>query len=47
MHIGTAAPSQEELAAAKHHFIHHKSIQDNYSVGDFEKDALATLNALI
>ena len=46
MSIGTAAPSQEELAAAKHHFIHHKSIQDNYNVGAFEKDALDTLNTL-
>ena len=37
MSIGTAAPSTEELTAAKHHFIHHKSIQDNYNVGAFEK----------
>ncbi|WOD44053.1 tRNA (adenosine(37)-N6)-dimethylallyltransferase MiaA [Hwangdonia lutea] len=46
MHIGTAAPSTEELAAAKHHFIHHKSIQDNYSVGAFERDALQKLETL-
>lgn len=46
MQIGTAAPSVEELAAAKHHFIHHKSIQDNYNVGAFEKDALKTLETL-
>ncbi|MFG6687718.1 tRNA (adenosine(37)-N6)-dimethylallyltransferase MiaA [Mariniflexile sp. HNIBRBA6329] len=46
MSIGTAAPSKEELAAAKHHFIHNKSIQDNYNVGAFEKDALNTLNTL-
>ena len=46
MNIGTAAPSKEELAAAKHHFIHHKSIQDNYNVGAFENDALNTLNKL-
>lgn len=46
MSIGTAAPSLEELTAAKHHFIHHKSIQENYNVGAFEKDALTTLNAL-
>ncbi len=39
MSIGTAAPSKEELKAAKHHFIHHKSIQDNYNVGAFEKEA--------
>ncbi|MBD0823046.1 tRNA (adenosine(37)-N6)-dimethylallyltransferase MiaA [Aestuariibaculum marinum] len=46
MQIGTAAPTSEELAAAKHHFIHHKSIQDNYSVGSFEKDALSCLESL-
>lgn len=46
MSIGTAAPTQEELTAAKHHFIHHKSIKDNYNVGAFEKDALQCLNTL-
>uniref|UniRef100_UPI004047D288 tRNA (adenosine(37)-N6)-dimethylallyltransferase MiaA n=1 Tax=Mariniflexile sp. TaxID=1979402 RepID=UPI004047D288 len=46
MSIGTAAPSKEELAAAKHHFIHHKSIHDHYSVGAFEKDALNCLENL-
>ena len=44
--IGTAAPTAEELGAAKHHFIHHKSIHDNYNVGAFEKDALHCLNRL-
>ncbi len=39
MTIGTAVPSSEELAAAPHHFIQNKSIFDNYSVGQFEKDA--------
>jgi tRNA dimethylallyltransferase len=46
MQIGTAAPSREELAAATHHFIHHKSIQENYNVGAFEKEALKTLDHL-
>jgi len=46
MQIGTAAPSPEELAGAQHHFIHHKSITDNYNVGAFEKDAIACLNFL-
>jgi tRNA dimethylallyltransferase len=46
MQIGTAAPSTEELAKAKHHFIHHKSIHDNYSVGAFEKDAISCLNTI-
>lgn len=46
MSIGTAAPTREELNAAKHHFIHHKSISDTYNVGAFEKEALQTLNTL-
>ena len=46
MRIGTAVPSDEELAAAPHHFIQNKSIFENYSVGDFEKDALEQLNKL-
>lgn len=46
MAIGTAVPNQEELAAAKHHFIQHKSVNDTYSVGDFEKDALRLLDTL-
>ena len=46
MQIGTAAPTLDELSKAKHHFIHHKSIQDNYSVGAFEKDAVQCLDSL-
>lgn len=46
MQIGTAAPTTAELAAAKHHFIHHKSILDDYNVGAFEKDAIQLLNEL-
>ena len=40
MQIGTAVPTKEELATVPHHFIQHISIQQSYSVGDFEKDAL-------
>lgn len=43
MSIGTAKPSAEELAAAKHHLIDNLSIAEDYSVGDFERDALAVL----
>ena len=46
MQIGTAAPTQEELHTVPHHFIHHKSMKDHYSVGAFEKDVIATLDAL-
>lgn len=40
MSIGTAVPSEAELKAAPHHFIQTKSIFDDYSVGDFERDAI-------
>lgn len=46
MAIGTAVPSAEELAEAKHHFIQNISIFDEYTVGDFERDALAKLDVL-
>lgn len=46
MQIGTAAPTLEELTAAPHHFIHHKSIIDDYNVGAFKKDALSVLEKL-
>ena len=46
MSIGTAVPSPEELAAAKHHFIQHISIEDQYSVGDFEKEAMTKITKL-
>jgi tRNA dimethylallyltransferase len=46
MRIGTAVPNDLELAAAPHHFIQNKSIFENYSVGDFEKEAISQLNEL-
>lgn len=46
MEIGTAVPSAEELAAAKHHFIQNKSIFEDYTVGDFEREAIALLDEL-
>lgn len=46
MKIGTAVPSDEELAAATHHFIQNKSIFESYSVGDFEQEALTKLDEL-
>lgn len=46
MTVGTAKPSIEELAAVPHYFINSHSITDNYSAGDFERDALALLGDL-
>jgi len=44
MSIGTAKPTATELAAAKHYFINSLSIEEAYSIGDFERDALALLD---
>lgn len=44
--IGTAVPTNEELAMARHHFIQHKSVTDVYTAGDFERDAIALLATL-
>nr|WP_294921629.1 tRNA (adenosine(37)-N6)-dimethylallyltransferase MiaA [uncultured Flavobacterium sp.] len=46
MTIGTAVPNQEELQSATHHFIQNKSIFENYTVGDYEKEALLKLEEL-
>ncbi|MEE1898134.1 tRNA (adenosine(37)-N6)-dimethylallyltransferase MiaA [Flavobacterium rakeshii] len=46
MNIGTAVPSEEELAAAPHHFIQNISVFDEYNVGDFERDAINKLDEL-
>lgn len=43
MSIGTAKPTKEELESVKHHFIDNLSIAEDYSVGDYERDALAML----
>jgi len=46
MAIGTAVPSEDELSAVPHHFIQNISIFDEYTVGDFERDAIAKLDKL-
>jgi len=46
MRIGTAVPSDEELAQVPHHFIQNKSIHNKYTVGDYEKESLELLDDL-
>ncbi|MEJ7779404.1 MAG: tRNA (adenosine(37)-N6)-dimethylallyltransferase MiaA [Daejeonella sp.] len=46
MVIGTAKPSEEELKAAKHHFINSHSIHDNFNAGDYEKEAIQLIDGL-
>lgn len=44
MSIGTAKPSNVELAAAKHHFINSHTVSTEFSVGEFEAEALEVLS---
>lgn len=46
MNIGTAKPSPEELVAVRHHFIDSLSVADDFSVGDFEREALFVLEKI-
>lgn len=46
MKIGTAVPSDEELAEVPHHFIGNLSVENYYSIGQYEIDALKKLDAL-
>ena len=44
--ICTAAPTPEELAAARHHFVAFKDLEETYSAAQFEADVLALLPSL-
>ncbi|PWG79098.1 tRNA (adenosine(37)-N6)-dimethylallyltransferase MiaA [Pararcticibacter amylolyticus] len=46
MSIGTAKPSDEELGRVKHHFVNSLSVNQEYSAGDFESEALAVLEGI-
>ena len=46
MTIGTAKPSEEELALVKHHFINSHHIFNEYNAGQYEKDILSLLDKL-
>lgn len=46
MTVGTAVPSKEELAEAKHHLIHSHSIYQPYNVYEFEQDAIRLIEQL-
>lgn len=46
MEIGTAKPSEVELAAITHHFINSHSVDTLFSTGDFEVQALKQLEML-
>ena len=44
--IGTAKPTTEECAGIKHHFIDSLSINEKYSAGDYEKEAIQLIEDL-
>lgn len=46
MILGTAKPNSEELKQVPHHFINNLSIEDEYDVRRFEREALVLLQAL-
>lgn len=41
--IGTAKPTAEEMSGVVHHFVDSHSINEYYSAGDFERDAIKLL----
>ena len=46
LRIGVACPSDDELAAARHHFIACRSVSAPYNIYDYEHDALSLLDKL-
>ncbi len=46
LRIGVARPSDDELAAAPHHFIACRSVTEPYNISDYERDALTLLDRL-
>ncbi len=46
LNIGVARPSHEQLQSVRHHFIDFVSVQEHYSAGMFERDALAVASHL-
>jgi len=46
MTIGTAKPTKAELAEAEHHFVGTKSIEERYTAGMFEREALQRLETI-
>lgn len=46
MEIGTAKPTSEEMDGIPHHFVDCRSIHEPYDVGQFELEALITLEEL-
>lgn len=43
LEIGTAKPGRPMLAAVKHHFVNSHSVEQEYTAGQFEREALSVL----
>lgn len=46
MSVGTAVPSEEQLAAVRHYFIHSHTVTELYTAGKYELEALDLINRL-
>ncbi len=46
MSIGTAIPSASQLSAVKHYFIHSHTVEELYTAGKYEVEALALIEKL-
>lgn len=46
MSIGTAVPSEDQLAAVPHYFIHSHTVKELYTAGKYEVEALELINRL-
>ena len=46
MSIGTAVPSAEQLAAVQHYYIHTHTVEQLYTAGKYELEALELINRL-
>ena len=46
MTIGTAVPSAEQLSAVQHYFIHSHTVENLYTAGKYELEALDLINRL-
>ena len=44
--IGSAPPTLDEQKLVKHHFIQHLSIKQDYSIGQYENDAIKKISQL-
>ena len=46
MSIGTAVPSEKQLASVRHYFIHTRSVNEIYTAGKYEIEALGLIRDL-